>query len=222
MIWGLHPGMEKRFFSSSRMSTPVLSPTKPPIQWAEGDFSLVVMWPRHETDHSCHSPPDSAAVRMSGTIPSFFPFGIHKGKTLLFSFTEPKTWKFPTLLYIIILTALLMRDISFYKISDYIFPMMQTLQQYCKCTLFVEQNNFHTYSETVWGPFVISDDKQVNSHFKVVHSVHFLLSVHHFSWQINDVCWSKPIPAVQLSAAKAVTISSLMFLCSRKKVNLSI
>jgi len=90
MIWGLHPGMKKRFLSSSRMSTPALSPTKLPIQLAEGAFFLGVIWPRHETDHSPHSPPNSAAVRMSGTIPSFFPSGVCKEKTLPF-FSEPIT-----------------------------------------------------------------------------------------------------------------------------------
>lgn len=168
------------FFSSSRTSTPALSRTKPPIQCVEGDFSLGVMWPRHETYHSPHSPPNSAAVRMSGTIPSFFLYGICKKKLhFFFLFTKPITWKFSTLLYIVILPAPLMWDISFYKASDYISPTMQSLQQYCICTL--EENNFHMYSETIWGPFVISDDKQVNAHFKVVHSEHFLFSIHHFS-----------------------------------------
>ena len=73
-----------------------------------------------------------------------------------------------------------MWDISFYKTSDYISSMMQSLQQYCK--YIIEQNNFHMYSDTISGPFVISDNKQVNAHFKVIHSVHFLFSIHHFSW----------------------------------------
>jgi hypothetical protein len=36
-----------------------------------------------------------------------------------------------------------MWDISFYKTHEYIFVMMQTLQLYCKHTLFIEQNNLH-------------------------------------------------------------------------------
>ena len=86
MIWDLRPRKEKRFFCSSRMSTPAPSHTKPLIQWAEGAFSLGEMWLRHETEHSPHSPPNSPVVRMSGTVPSFFPYGMCKEKALLLFF----------------------------------------------------------------------------------------------------------------------------------------
>jgi hypothetical protein len=39
---GSIPGRGKRFFSA--VSSPALKPTKPPIQWMLGDFSLGVKW----------------------------------------------------------------------------------------------------------------------------------------------------------------------------------
>jgi hypothetical protein len=45
------------FITASR---PSLGPTQPPIQWVEGDHSLVVNWPGHGAEHSL---PSSAEVK---------------------------------------------------------------------------------------------------------------------------------------------------------------
>jgi hypothetical protein len=54
------PGMGKIFSPFSEMSTPILGPTKLPIQWAMGTLSPGVKRPGRETDHSL---PTSAEVK---------------------------------------------------------------------------------------------------------------------------------------------------------------